>query len=184
MKDFSLLIILVPFGRARKIVKYAKDKGLTGATIMIAFGTVKSKVLDFLGIQETRKELILTAGYGDFLDGLMDELNKKFNLTRKNFGIAFRMPLSFINIKNEVVDASLEAGARGGTIIHARGSGLNQTKLIFDMEIEPEKEIVLTIVDDDQLENIVEAIRKKSDVEKEGHGILFVIPVSKAYGIK
>ena len=180
MKDFSLLIILVPFGRARKIVKYAKDKGLTGATIMIAFGTVKSKVLDFLGIQETRKELILTAGHGDFLDGLMDELNKKFNLTRKNFGIAFRMPLSFINIKNtlddekpvfkreevktmksaiftvvnrgkasEVVDASLEAGARGGTIIHARGSGLNQTKLIFDMEIEPEKEIVLTIVDDD-----------------------------------
>ena len=52
------------------------------------------------------------------------------------------------------------------------------------MEIEPEKEIVLTIVDDDQLENVVEAIRKKSDVEKEGHGILFVIPVSKAYGIK
>ena len=76
MKDFSLLIILVPFGRARKIVRYAKDKGLTGATIMIAFGTVKSKVLDFLGIQETRKELILTAGHGDFLDGLMDELNK------------------------------------------------------------------------------------------------------------
>ena len=85
---------------------------------------------------------------------------------------------------SEVVDASLEAGARGGTIIHARGSGLNQTKLIFDMEIEPEKEIVLTIVDDDQLENVVEAIRKKSDVEKEGHGILFVIPISKAYGIK
>ena len=215
MKDFSLLIILVPFGRARKIVRYAKDKGLTGATIMIAFGTVKSKLLDFLGIQETRKELILTAGHGDVLDGLMDNLNNKFNLTRKNFGIAFRMPLSFINIENalegekpvfkreevktmksaiftvvnrgkasEVVDASLEAGARGGTIIHARGSGLNQTKLIFDMEIEPEKEIVLTIVDDDQLENVVEAIRKKSDVEKEGHGILFVIPVSKAYGIK
>ena len=149
---------------------------------MIAFGTVKSKVLDFLGIQETRKELILTAGHGDFLDGLMDELNKKFNLTRKNFGIAFRMPLSFINIKNtlddekpvfkreevktmksaiftvvnrgkasEVVDASLEAGARGGTIIYARGSGLNQTKLIFDMEIEPEKEIVCLSFDPDPL---------------------------------
>ncbi|UTY32233.1 P-II family nitrogen regulator [Treponema putidum] len=214
MKDFSLLIILVPFGRARKIVRYAKDKGLTGATIMIAFGTVKSKLLDFLRIQETRKELILTAGHGDVLDGLMDNLNNKFNLTRKNFGIAFRMPLSFINIKNaleekpvfkreevktmksaiftivnrgkagEVVDASLEAGARGGTIIHARGSGLNQTKVIFDMEIEPEKEIVLTIVDDDRLEKVVEAIRKKSDVEKDGHGILFVIPISKAYGIK
>ncbi|UTC62556.1 P-II family nitrogen regulator [Treponema sp. OMZ 788] len=215
MNDFSLLIILVPFGRATKIVRYAKEKGLTGATIMIAFGTVKSKLLDFLGIQETRKELILTAGNGEFLDGLMDELNKKFNLTRKNFGIAFRMPLSFINIENtlddekpvfkreevktmksaiftvvnrgkanEVVDASLEAGARGGTIIHARGSGLNQTKLIFDMEIEPEKEIVLTIVDDEQLDNVVEAIRKNSDVEKDGHGILFVIPISKAYGIK
>ena len=39
----------------------------------------------------------------------------------------------YIGKAGVVVDASLDAGARGGTIIHARGSGLNQTKVIFDM---------------------------------------------------
>ncbi len=215
MNNFSLLIILIPFGHASKIVKYAKENGMTGATIMIAFGTVKNKILDFLGIREIRKELILTAGRTEFLDELMGKLENKFDITRKNFGIAFSIPLSYINQKKlyggepaefkreeiktmksaiftivnrgkagEVVDASLQAGARGGTIINARGSGLNQTMQIFNMEIEPEKEIVLTIVDDEKLETVVKAIREKSNVETDGHGILFVLPVSKSYGIK
>lgn len=215
MKNCSLLIILVPFGHASKIVKYAKQNGMTGATVMIAFGTVKNKILDFLGIREIRKELILTAGRTEFLDELMNKLEDKFKLTRKNFGIAFSIPLMYINQKKlsgedspefnrediktmksaiftivnrgkagEVVDASLQAGARGGTIINARGSGLNQTMQIFNMEIEPEKEIVLTIVDDEKLDFVVKAIRENSDVEKDGHGILFVLPVNKSYGIK
>lgn len=214
MNGISLLIMLVPFGNAKKIIRYARQNGLKGATVMIAFGTVKSKILDFLGINEARKELILTAGDNSLLDSIMEELTKKFDITRKKFGIAFRLPLSYFNVTaqggktidfkredsktmksaiftiinrgnaGEVVDASLEAGARGGTIIHAKGSGLNRTKLIFDMEIEPEKEIVMTIVDDEQLEAVVQAIREKSGVEKDGQGILFVIPVSKFYGIK
>lgn len=215
MNDLSLLTILVPFGNSGKIVKYAKEKGLTGATIMIAFGTVRSKLLDLLGIYETRKEMILTVGENNLLDNIMKELNAKFKVTRKKFGIAFRFPLSYLNIiekenkgkiefkreeqnimksaiftivnrgkASQVVDASLEAGAKGGTIIHAKGSGLNQTKLIFDMEIEPEKEIVMTIVDEDKLDVVVKAIRENSDVEKNGHGILFVVPISKYYGIK
>ena len=215
MNSCSLLIILVPFGHASKIVKYAKDNGMTGATIMLAFGTVKNKILDFLGIREIRKELILTAGRTEFLEKLMEKIEHKFAVTRKNFGIAFTIPLLFTNQKKindceksvfkreevtamksaiftivnrgkagEVVDASVQAGARGGTIINARGSGLNQTMRIFDMEIEPEKEIILTIVDDEKRDGIVQAIREKSDVEKDGHGILFVLPVSKSYGIK
>ena len=86
MNEFSLLIMLVPFGNAKKIIRYAREKGLTGATIMIAYGTVKSKILDFLGIYETRKELILTAGSDELLDTIMAELMKKFDITRNKFG--------------------------------------------------------------------------------------------------
>ena len=51
-------------------------------------------------------------------------------------------------------------------------------------EIEPEKEIVLTIVDPEQVEPVGAAIRSHSDIEKDGHGILFVLPITDAYGIK
>ncbi len=38
-----------------------------------------------------------------------------------------------------VVEAANEAGAKGGTIIHARGAGEYEIEKIFSMEIEPEK---------------------------------------------
>lgn len=212
MTGFSLLTILVPHGQARKIVHAGRKLGLNGATILLAQGTVKSKLLDFLGINQIEKEVILTIGEHSKLTHIMEELNRLYKVTRKNFGIAFIIPITYANKQtetlqpntekeiqamrsaiftivdrgraNEVVDATIAAGARGGTILHARGSGVNQAKLIFDMEIEPEKEIVLTIVESAQLEPVVTAIRQNSDVEKDGHGILFVLPITESYGIK
>jgi len=213
MTDYSLLAILVPHGQARKLIHEGRELGLIGATTLLAQGTVKSKLLDFLGINQIQKELILTMGEHTKLTAIMEELNRRHKVTRKNFGISFIIPITYSNkhtdgsmqseIKkeirtvksaiftivdrgraNDVVDATIEAGARGGTILHARGSGAHQTKLIFDIEIEPEKEIVLTIVEPDKVDAVVSAIRKHSDVEKDGHGILFVLPITEAYGIK
>lgn len=44
-----------------------------------------------------------------------------------------------------VVEAATKAGSRGATIINGRGSGIHETSKLFSMEIEPEKEIVLII---------------------------------------
>jgi len=85
---------------------------------------------------------------------------------------------------NYVVDASLEAGARGGTILNARGSGATQTKHVFDIEIDPAKEIVLTIVEKEKVDAVVKAIRKTAEIEKDGLGILFVVPLDKTFGVK
>ncbi|MGP1594069.1 MAG: P-II family nitrogen regulator [Treponema sp.] len=212
MTEYSLLIILVPYGHSRKIIHVGRTLGLRGATTAIAYGTVKSKLLDFLGINQIRKELIFSIGEQRKLVSIIEALDKKYRITRKNFGIAFMVPVSICNrvrepIKtitqeemqpmksaiftivnrgcaNEVVDASVAAGARGGTILNARGSGMQQAAMIFDIEIEPEKEIVLTIVDTDKTDTVVDAIRRNSNVEQDGHGILFVLPISHSYGIK
>jgi len=45
-----------------------------------------------------------------------------------------------------VLEAAVASGARGGTVIPGRGAGINEKEKIFGMSIEPEKEIVLTLV--------------------------------------
>jgi len=82
-----------------------------------------------------------------------------------------------------VVEAANEAGAKGGTIIHARGAGEYEIENIFSMEIEPEKDIVLIIVKEELTEAVVNSIRDKLDIEKEGAGIIFVQEVDQAYGL-
>lgn len=83
----------------------------------------------------------------------------------------------------DVVEAAHVAGSKGGTIVNARGSGINETSKLFNMDIEPEKEIVMILSKEDVTESIVEAIRDKLNLDEPGNGIVFVQDVTKTYGI-
>jgi nitrogen regulatory protein PII len=83
-----------------------------------------------------------------------------------------------------VIDAAKEAGARGGTIINARGSGIHETGKLFSMDIEPEKEIVLILADDQITSPITSSVREKLEIDKPGNGIIFVQSVNQTYGLR
>jgi nitrogen regulatory protein PII len=81
------------------------------------------------------------------------------------------------------VEASSKAGAKGGTIINARGAGIHETSKIFNMEIEPEKEMVLILTEVNNTQKIVETIREDLELDKPGMGIIFVQHVAQAHGL-
>ncbi len=82
-----------------------------------------------------------------------------------------------------VLEASVEAGARGGTVIGGRGAGINEKEKIFGVSIEPEKEIVLTLVPAQRADAILEAIVAAAGLNDVGQGIAFVLPVDKVVGV-
>ncbi len=83
----------------------------------------------------------------------------------------------------EVIDAAAHAGAKGGTIINARGSGAHETERIFMMDIEPEKELVIIIAKTEAAPGIVEAIAQALDLKEPGKGILFVQNIDNIHGL-
>lgn len=82
-----------------------------------------------------------------------------------------------------VLDASVKAGARGGTVLTGRGAGIHEQEKIFGMSIEPEKEIVLTMVYADQVEAVLAEIVRAAELNEKGRGIAFVLPVEKVVGV-
>lgn len=82
-----------------------------------------------------------------------------------------------------VLEASVDAGARGGTVLGGRGAGINEKEKIFGMSIEPEKEIVFTLVPSPRADAILDAIVKAADLNDVGRGIAFVLPVEKVVGV-
>jgi nitrogen regulatory protein PII len=82
-----------------------------------------------------------------------------------------------------VLEASVKAGARGGTVIFGRGAGINEQEKIFGMSIEPEKEIVLTAVRADLVDTVLDEIVRAADLNDTGRGIAFVLPVEKVVGV-
>lgn len=80
----------------------------------------------------------------------------------------------------KVVDISHMAGAEGGTILYGRGTAV---RLLLGISIEPEKEIVLTLIEKDKAQAVLDAIVKKVDLNEPHKGIAFMLSLDQVVGI-
>ncbi|WP_124726767.1 P-II family nitrogen regulator [Staphylospora marina] len=86
-------------------------------------------------------------------------------------------------LARKVVPASKKAGAEGGTVLFAKGTGIHEAASFLGIPIEPEKELILTLVPADKLDPILSAIVKAGDLDRPGYGISFVLDTKKIAGI-
>ena len=82
-----------------------------------------------------------------------------------------------------VMDAAKEFGARGGTVIRARGTANSESEKLFGITIEPEKEIVMILVTSDIKDNILHALYREVGLKTPGQGIAFSMPVDNVVGL-
>lgn len=82
----------------------------------------------------------------------------------------------------QVVEYIRTKGSTGATIINARGISTLQ-KEIMGISVDTEKEIVLTIIESDKAELIMEAVKQNPTFKTEAHGICFTLPVTKTVGL-
>lgn len=83
----------------------------------------------------------------------------------------------------KVLDSSEKAGAEGGTILIGRGSGIHEHAKIFGIAIEPEKEIVLTVIKSEITRSVLDRIVSECELNRPGKGIAFVIGIENVEGI-
>lgn len=83
----------------------------------------------------------------------------------------------------EVLEAAESAGSTGGTVIHGRGSGTEEEAKLFNIKIEPEKDIVLILSKREKTEDIAGAIEKRLSISEPGAGIVFVLSASRTLGL-
>ena len=86
-------------------------------------------------------------------------------------------------LARKVVKASKKAGAEGGTVLFARGSGIHELVSFLGIHIEPEKEVILTLVPEDKQEPILDAVNDAGELDRPGNGIGFVMSEKKIAGI-
>jgi nitrogen regulatory protein PII len=82
-----------------------------------------------------------------------------------------------------VMDAAKEFGARGGTVIHARGTASLEAEKLFGITVQPEKEIVMILVQKEIKNDILHALYKAVGLNTPGQGIAFSMPVDAAVGL-
>lgn len=78
----------------------------------------------------------------------------------------------------EVIDIARSAGAKGATVINARGGGLPH-KSFMGITIDTEKEILLLVVESEAAETIMAAIDEKAGFHSPAHSLCITVPVEK-----
>ena len=84
---------------------------------------------------------------------------------------------------DKVMSVAKKNGANGGTLIKGRGLGSKNSFKFFNMTIEPEKDIILIVCDNDSKNKIMEAILEKTGIKTEGKGICLSLPIDNTIGI-
>ena len=98
----------------------------------------------------------------------------------------FELVIALVNtgFSEVVMEAAKEAGARGGTVVHARGTAGKDISKKYGIVITPDKEMVMIIVSHKITDNVIQEIYKRAGLATDGQGIVFSLPVDNIAGLK
>ena len=219
------LITIVDRGRGELAAELLNQVHKSVHMISLGKGTASSEIMDYLGLDEPEKDIVMSLIPQPLEKKLLQVLGDRMALSSPGKGIAFTISLDSIStavthhadpgncmqtlIQKEatfampenksfaliaaviphgesdlVVDAPRAAGARGGTMIRARALGAEEASRFFHITIQPEKEVVFTIVPLSIKKAVMQSICNRI-LEKSGeHGIVFSLPVDEALGLR
>lgn len=83
-----------------------------------------------------------------------------------------------------VMDAARGAGAYGGTVIHAKGTGMEYAEKYLGVTIAAEKAMIFIVTKKDQKNNIMKAIMEQAGMQTPAKTIVFSLPVTDTAGLR
>lgn len=85
---------------------------------------------------------------------------------------------------NLIMDAAREAGAYGGTVIHAKGTGIEAAEKFMGVSLAAEKEIIYIVTKTEQKNPIMQAIMEHAGLNSKAKAIAFSLPVTDTAGLR
>lgn len=153
-KRIDLMFVIVNLGLGSKVLKKAKQCGIKGGTVTLGKGTVNSRILNFIGLSDIRKEIVFMLTDTETACRTLEELDREFDFGRPNHGIAFTVP---------VCDAFGTKSLSCKNADSARAKGVEHTMY----------QMITTIVDKGRAEDVIDAATKagsKGGTILEGRG--------------
>ena len=179
-------------------------------TVMHGEGTASPGILDFLGLKKTNKTIFREKEILSYIKKEMKikEIGKGIAFTiplsssptyvkeafsgkkgvkmKEKSTNKYHLLLTIVidGYAEKVMDIAKKAGANGGTLLKGREVGNKNSFKFFNMTVEPEKDILLIVCNDDNKNKIIEAILNKFGANTEARGLCISLPIDNAIGIE
>ncbi len=182
-------------GLGEKYADVARKAGARGGTVLVGRGSASALLLRLLALSDVERDVLITLVGDEEFARVWDAIVGS-RLAGKSSGISYAIPLGGTQVEtrfdhelitvivnrgyaDDVMAAARKAGARGGTIIHARGTGKPDDERFFGVTIVPEKEQVLILSEKATSQAIRDSISSLPCLVAPGSGIMYTLPVDR-----
>ena len=209
--DLKLLFVITDSEKKLKLL--TNEFSLPFNTVMHGEGTASQGILDFLGLTKTEKIVLTSIIPDIYEKEVLSYIKKEMKIKEIGKGVAFTTPLSsspkyireaFKNKKGaimenknkyhllltiviegyaeKVMSIAKKNGANGGTLLKGREFGTKGFKF-FNVQVEPEKDILLIVCKEEEKNKIMEGILEKFGANTEARGMVLSLPIDNSIGI-
>ena len=221
MSRLYMMVTITERNRKKKFEEFYKKNEHMVFFTTLGRGTANSEMLDYFGLEESEKVVILSVVTEETWKKLRREMIVKMQIDVPGTGIAFIVPLSSIGgektlhfliqseefereeestlkdteyellvaIANQgcidtVMDVARSVGAGGGTVIHAKGTGMETAEKFLGVSLAAEKEIILIVTRKKQKNAIMKAMMEQTGLDSKEKTIIFSLPVTSTVGLR
>ncbi len=186
----KIVIAIVPEQCKEIVLEAITSSDVTRVMSFDAKGTAEISLLQKLGLGQTKKTLI--AYLQNEKSFACKAVQDAMCAQNEHTGILFKIFLEKDNLSEKsdnllvcvivnagyaesVMQEARKAGARGGTIINARGTGKEQDMDFFGIQIVPEKEMLVMVAQKDLAEVLVKTVKDMPLLKSPGSGLVFTV---------
>lgn len=92
-----LITVILNYGQGSKALRTARQSGATGGTVYYGRGTIPNKILQFLGWDQSEKEILIVAADDKTSQDVISALDKQFHFDQPNHGILFVKDINVVH---------------------------------------------------------------------------------------
>ena len=185
MQGVDLFITITDRSRAEQFAAWFRTHGISLVLTALGQGTATTEVLDFLGLEATEKAVLFCVSPRS--PRLVRQAARDLWLDVPGQGVLMTVPVNSIGNQGStdlVMDAAREAGATGGTVIHAKGTGTDLVRKFFGVSIASEQEMVFILARSEAKKPIMKAIMAKAGIQSAAQSLVFSLPVGDIAGLR
>ena len=199
MNELFLMVTIMDRNKTKRFKALYESCGINVAFDMTGYGTAASEMLEYFGLEESEKAVVMSVVTDDSWKEAKKGLERRLQIDVPGTGIAFAIPMSAMGGKralyyltdgqnfekgeetalkdtkyellvvianqgytNQVMDAARSQKAGGGTVIHAKGTGIERAEKFLGVSLVKEKEMVFIVVRTELRNNIIKAIMEEA----------------------
>ena len=196
-KEYEVTVVLISLGRGTAADDILNSFGLEASEKAVLFSMVTSKEWKEIksGLEKQIKIDIPGTGIAFVVPVSSIGGKKQLQFMTEGRGFDREEESTLKETKHEllvvianqgytemIMDAAREAKAIGGTVIHAKGTGMKKSEQFLGVSLAAEKEMIFMVVKREDKNDIMRAIMDKAGLESKAKAITFSLPVTETAG--